>query len=280
VQQGGRPAALEGSLLVSDPGDAAEVEADRIAHAVTATEGAKGVRPLAVSSVGVQIHRDLKGAYDLAEGRFRIDMSTVSAPGGDNGMSGTLSFLPNATAPDAGSIRMVQLGRVEDLAAGGEWTWHGANAPLNSMQTTADPGSMVDPGFHVDHFASMATPRTARRDARVSPFYRDYAPNAASSHDGWKSGTNVRTASLWDFPSFSRNVRYSLETFAVAARGDNNLAGHVYGGAKWGFTISNAAAGTVDHERVSFHDRPSSNYYAALGAFNEYYRNPGSSTAP
>lgn len=269
AQQGVGPVSLGGQLTVGAPGAPAEREA----HAIAAAPGSAG--PAKISSVAPQIQRDIKGGYPLNEGTFRMDLTTQSNPGAKSGLSGTISFTPNETASESNNIKMLQIVRLEDLSTGTEYNWTGAEAPRNLMQTTANAARGTQGGFFVDHSAAAATPRTARADARVSPYYRSYWPNATESHDGWKLGTNRRSASLWDYPGWSQNCRFSFETVAKDAQ-----HGHVYGAARWGFTISNGATGTVDTEWVTYHNGASSTYFDAVRAFNDYYHNPGSASAP
>jgi hypothetical protein len=268
VQQGGRDVPLRGRVAVGGSA-AAEVEADALARSTLA--GGAGRLGVAVASAPA-IQRDLKGGYPLREGTFFIDMKDESHPGGKSGMSGTITFWPNLTAHESSNIRLVQILKDVDLSTGTDYVWTGTDAPRNATETTADPGSMVTGGFGVDHDPSGVSPRTARADPRVSPYYRDYWPNVADSHDGWKLGNNRQSASLWDYPGSHGNRKFQFETTARDAHG-----GHVYGTVKWTFTIT---GGALSNEKVTYHDSASSNYYAALRAFNTYYRNPGSSAAP
>jgi hypothetical protein len=293
VQQGGRPVALQGKLGVSHPRDSAEIEADRISksvmsEAVSSTPSrALGLRdqiratpvPLqAVSRVTAPlIQRDLKGPYDVKEGTFTLDLKTESHPSPDtarNGMSGTISFKANDKAPDSTEIKLLQVIRNEDLDTGKEYVWTGDDADRNKTMTAKDVS--VEPGFHVDvfHTPGNPTPRTAKAAAPVSPYYRDYAPNPPT-HNGSKKGKAVTEASLWDYPGSRGKRRFSFETVAKAT--DTQ---HVYGTVVWGFTISDAAKGTVEKERAVGRDVSLLTTDKAIEKFNEFYRNPGATTAP
>jgi hypothetical protein len=70
-------------------------------------------------------------------------------------------------------------------------------------------------------------------------------------------------------------MRFSFETVAKAADTD-----FVYGTVMWGFTISDASKGVVDHERAVGRNVTLLTTDEAIKKFNEFYRNPGASTAP
>jgi hypothetical protein len=190
-------------------------------------------------------------------------------------MSGTIKFKANNKAPDSTSIRLLQVIKDLDLTTGKDYVWTGGEANRNKMMTTADKSTGVESGWHVDHFPGAANPRSKAGDAPVSPYYRDYWPNKTQSQDGSKKGTSVSDASLWDYPGSFGNRQFSFETIAKASD-----TGHVYGTIMWGFTISNAAKGTVDHERAVGRNVTLLSSDRAIDKFNEFYRNPGASTAP
>jgi hypothetical protein len=288
VQQGVRPVALTGELALSRPGDSAEIEATRIAASIAqpgrppSRSASLAIRdrvfsgPAAVSQLAVPlIQRDLTGKHTVKDGDFDLNLKTESHAGGSNGMSGTIKFTAGAASPDSSSIKLLQVVRDEDLTTGNDYVWTGGEANRNSMMTTANKAAGVTGGFFVDHSAAAATPRTAKADAAVSPFYRTYWPNSGQSQDGSKKGKAVAEASLWDFPQSGGNRRFTFETAAKAAD-----TGYIYASLHWGFTISDAAKGTVEKEHASADRGPSATFGAAVAAFNKFYKNPGSSTAP
>ena len=221
------------------------------------------------------IARDLKGDHDVNEGTFKLDLETVHPAGGKNGMRGTIKFHPKDAAPDSTSIRLYQAVRDEDLGTGGEYVWTGGEAPRNLMQTVADPTRGLDRGWFIDHSAAAAAKRTKLSDPTVSSYYRDYWPNATQSQDGSKAGATISDASLWDFPGSSGNRRFSFETVAMATD-----TGHYYGSVFWTFTIRDASKGTVTDESAYGRNVTLATTDEALRRFNEYYRNPGATTAP
>jgi len=288
VQQGGRTVSPHAGLALSNPTDGAEQEAARIAESVSSPDGyprpsrslalrdsirANSDQPTLVRTIAPQVQRDLTGKHAVRDGEFDVDLKTQSNPGATNGLSGTIKFTASATAPDSKSIRLLQVVRDEDLTTAKEYVWTGGEANRNKVMTAASKG--IEPGYFVDASYAGISPRTKKTDARVSPYYRDYWPNAANSQDGSKIGKTVKEASLWDYPGSSSERRFSFET---AAKGIDT--GYTYATLTWGFTISDAAKGTVDKEHASANRGPSATFGAAVKAFNEFFKNPGSSTAP
>ena len=223
------------------------------------------------------IQRHLKLDHDVAEGKFKLDLNTESHAGAKSGMKGTIKFKPKATAPDSTLIKLYQTVRNEDLTTGADYVWTGSSAATGAVQTTADPTHGVEGGYGIDHRAGdpRAKIRTKLSDPAVPVYYRDYWPNSSSSQDGSKQGATIKEASLWDYPGWKRKMRWSFETVAKATD-----TGHVYGAVTWGFALTDPATGAITGERSAGHDTASATAEAALRRFNEYYRNPGASTAP
>lgn len=191
-----------------------------------------------------------------------------------SGMSGTIKFLAGPNAPDSDSIRLLQIARIFDSGTGQDYVWKD-EPNRNKMMTTASEATDVREGFYVDHDAAKAKPRAATSDPAVSPYYRDHAPNAAYSQDGSKKGTSIEEASLWDFPGGEDKAKFQFETAAKDVKG-----GHIYGTLQWGFDLTDPATGKVENEFVKPLNAQSATFNAAVKAFDEFYRNPGSSTAP
>lgn len=287
VQQGGDTVAPHAGLAVSSPHDAAEQEAEQIAATFDASRTTPGSRSLALRDwlransgrpgiarlVVPQVQRDLTGKHAVQGGEFNLNLKTESHAGAKNGMSGTIKFMASDKAPDSNNIRLLQVARLEDLTTGKDYAWTGGEANRNKVMTTASPG--VDPGYFVDALYAGISPRTKKADASISPYYRDYAPNVTQSQDGSKKGKTVQEASLWDYPGWSRNSRFSFETVAKGAD-----TGHVYGTVMWGFTISDAAKGKVEQERAVGRNVTLLTTDKAIEKFNEFFKNPGSATAP
>lgn len=289
VQQGGKAVAPGPGLTVSDPHDAAEREADLMAESITSNPVQSQSRSLAMRdrmrasmfgasiarSVSPRIQRDLTGKYPTAGGDFTMNLKTESHPGGVSGMKGTISFKAGDVAPDSTNIRLLQTVKDVDLGTGKDLVWTGDEANRNKTMTKEDKATGVEGGWFVDHSAAIAKQRTKKKDPAVSPYYRDYWPNATLSHDGSKKGKAVVEASLADFPGSSGNREFSFETAAKASD-----TGHVYGTVMWGFTISDASKGKIEKERAVGRDVTLLSSDKALEKFNEFYKNPGATTAP
>ncbi|MGI5518751.1 eCIS core domain-containing protein [Streptomyces sp. CA-106131] len=281
--QQGTHSTLPDTLPVSAPGSAAEREAHDIADAVTdPSPSARLVRHItqgggpAVSRLpGPIVQRDLAGSYAIDEDAFDLNLKTESHPGAKSGMSGTITFTPGTKAPDSALIKLLQVVRVIDSGTDKDYVWAGGEANRNKAMTTANPTTEVKPGFFVDHSAAAAKVRTAKKDPTVSPYYRDYWPNATRSQDGAKKGRTIKSASLWDYPGSSGAMKFRFETAAKASD-----TGHIYGVVKWGFDLTDPAKGTVSGEFAKTQDAQTSTFDAAVKAFDEFYRNPGSSKAP
>ena len=284
AQQGASPVRPHDGLQLGRPDSAAETEASSIAASLCAQGGSPSLAlrdrlrgpPMALrQKVDPQIQRDLKGPYKAIDGTFNLNLKTESHAGAKNGMSGTIKFKASDVAPDAAQIRLLQIARDEDLTTGKEYEWTGDEANRMKVMTAADKG--VDPGFFVDAIHKNRTPRTAKTDAPVSPYYiDDYKALADPNNaDGSKKGKAISEASLWDYPGSSGNRRFTFETAA-----QNPANGYVYATLSWGFTIRDASKGKVESEHAAVNDFPTGTFGAAVKSFNEFYKNPGSSKAP
>jgi hypothetical protein len=221
------------------------------------------------------LSRDLTKPHYVWKGKFQMNMKTQKNPGAKSGLRGTITFKPDQTGADSTKIRLFQAVRLEDLTTKKEYVWTGADAPRTAIQTAADAKKGIDPGWGIDINPAGLAKRTKKSDPRVSPYYRDYWPNVANSKDGSKKGASIVEASLWDYPGWSKNCRFSFETVAKAVD-----TGEIYGTVQWGFTISDAAKGVVDNEYERGRGAPTATTRQALKNLNEYYGNPGASTAP
>jgi len=190
-------------------------------------------------------------------------------------MRGTIKFKAAETAPDSNNIRLMQAVKLVDLNTGKDKVWEGDEADRNKVMTAEDKSTGLEGGWFIDHSAAKADPRTKKTDPAVSPYYRDYWPNPSSSQDGSKKGKKIVEASLWDGPGSNAKREFSFETVAKAAD-----TGTVYGTVMWGFRLPDPAKGTVEKERAVGRDVTLLSTDKALEKFNEFYRNPGASTAP
>jgi hypothetical protein len=284
LQQGGNNWAPHAGLTLSAPNDAAEIQAEQIAgalHGSARTSARQGgglaVAPNALRAAPAQLQRDLSGKYPVREGDFALDLKTESHPHASSGLKGTIKFNANDKASDAASIRLLQVVRTEDLSTSKDLQWHGGEANRNKVMTGQDKSHGIEGGYFVDKLHSKLNPRSGKADAAASPYYIDDYPGTAASgnKDGSKKGHSVSEASLWDFPHSSEKIRFSFETTAQAP-----ATGHVFGTVMWGFTISDPARGTIEKERAVGRNVTLATTDKAIANFNEFYRNPGASTAP
>jgi len=219
--------------------------------------------------------RDLVKPLKVAEGEFKMNLKTQkSAAPANSGLMGTIAFHPDDAAPDSKLIKLYQAVKLVD-SAGKDYKWTGADKARSDMQTVAEPARGIEGGWWIDIVTSKVAKRTKKTDAEITPYYRDTQPNAASSQDGSKAGKAIQDASLWDFPQWNRNSKFAFETVAKATD-----TGHVYGSVIWGFTISDASKGEITDEYASGRDVTLATTDQALKNLDEYYGNPGSSTAP
>jgi hypothetical protein len=281
VQQGGGSVAPHPGLVVSRPNDAAEMQAERIADALSAPPPAASASlalrdrlRAAPHVVGPRLQRDLKDTFKVSQGDFKVDLKTESHKGAKNGMSGTIKFNANQKAPDSTSIRLLQVAKMVDLPTAKDYVWTGGEANRHKTMTKAEPG--VDPGWFVDQLYKGLKPRTKKTDAAISPYYIDYGNSGpANNRDGSKKGKTVSEASLWDYPGWGGKARFSFETIAKASD-----TGHVYGTVMWGFTISDPAKGTVDKEHAAGRDVTLLSSDRAIANYDAFFRNPGAAKAP
>jgi hypothetical protein len=277
AQQGGRRAALGGSLHVSNASDAAEVQA-RDAAASISDSGSPALNlrdRLRATPIGIQ--RDITGHQDIGSGVFDINF-TANNGGALAGEDGTISFTPKPTAPVSDGLRFIQIARVLDAATGTPRTFaslSAALAPMDTMSTTANAKKNVAGGFAVDQ-QTFPAPRTAKADAPIAPFYDVTGPPIAGNQTGVNRGKVQTPAVLEDHPALNAGLKVN---FVSSVKGDDN--GIFYGTALWGFeTFDDKGNTKVKNEYHSFRSFEGETTQAALKAFNDHYNNPGSPGAP
>jgi hypothetical protein len=225
------------------------------------------------------VQRDIKGSMKLPSGRMAIDFTKNDgvAPGDWATEDGTITFTPAANAPESDSIRFVQIVRTYDTGAGHEADWTGtAEEPRHSQMTTAAKGG-VKGGFYVDQEAGSLAQRGKKADPAVQPYYDVTGPPIAGNAIGKRKGATIVPATLEDHPGTGQRWRFEFET---EAKGDDNNTW--YGSVIWGFEVTHDKKGVakIKGENRSFKAGHSPTVDAALTKFDEYYKNPGSSTAP
>ncbi len=198
-----------------------------------------------------------------ALGGFDLSLATRGAP--QPGMEGTIKFNPDPTGPYSTEIALIQTANLVDMSAnttpipGSPVDWRhsgtGTEAPRNEVRTPLG-GTFID-AIYAD----------APRSSAVTPNYvqaADIAFRPADNYHGWlRSPTDVREASLYDYPSsgFDRNF-----TFETVAKGTDNQV--VYGSLDWGFQLR---SGVVQNEYRNPHALESAEFDEALERFRGYY---------
>jgi hypothetical protein len=277
LQQGARRVPLPHPLRIADPNAAPESDARRAGSPALAVRDA-----LRTQSVPPQVQRDIIGKSTKAQiplGEMKINFTKIEgAAAGDwakeRGNPG-ITFTPNAKAPDSTSIRFVQIVRTFDTSTGKEADFTGTTEAGRMKQFTKG-SKTVTPGFYVDQSASTHAPRTAKGDATVLPYY-DFHFGGPGTAPGSKAGAAITPATLWDQPATAGTVQFKFVTSAK-----DSIGGTYYGSVLWGFEVYQDKAGVakIKGEYRSFRSTPGATTSAALKTFDEYYRNPGASTAP
>ncbi|PTX61611.1 uncharacterized protein DUF4157 [Kordia periserrulae] len=226
------------------------------------------------------IQRDIVDTGNLGYGEWDLNLikNDATAAGGKAEERGTLKFTPSKYSPTSNDIRLIQIVRTVDTATGSNYKWTGGESDRNNVMTTADSANNVAGGFFVDHKAASVSPRTSKSDATITPDYRSFWPNSGSSQNGHKkSTTDIQHASLWDAPGANFPIKFNFVTSAKAMD-----TGRYYGTVLWGFEIYNDKKGIskIKNEYHRFREYRGQTFDAALQAFDDFYKNPGTTGAP
>ncbi|RMH34836.1 MAG: DUF4157 domain-containing protein [Nitrospirae bacterium] len=212
---------------------------------------------------------DLMQSLPTALGAFDVEMATRGAP--RPGMEGHIRFHPDPSGPYSAQIGLIQVVNFTDVAgrtapAGTPVDWRrvgaaagpGAEAGRMELMTTGTDGAPR--GWQVDANTAAQTP-----GASVGPNYIEHWISPAPHNQfGWlRSPTDVREASLYDYPWFSFDVDFEFETVAKAT--DTQV---IYGSLEWGFGIR---SGVVQNEYAQAFDAESPVFREALERFRGYY---------
>jgi outer membrane protein OmpA-like peptidoglycan-associated protein len=195
-----------------------------------------------------------------ALGGFEMGLVLVQAPAAP-GMFGTIEFHPDPAGPYSTEIMLIQTANLLDVAGTSTGTprtpyqWGGGEAPRNDTRTPAG-GSFID-ALYANAAQSSATGPEYAQPAFI-------AGNPAQQHHGWlRSPTDVREASLRDYPSATFDSDFTFET--VAKGSDNQV---VYGAVNWGFQIR---GGVAQNDYADAVDTESAEFEEALERFRGYY---------
>ena len=211
------------------------------------------------------------------QGTLKIDFKKHDAPsaGATAGETGSITFTPSATAPDSNDIRFFQIARTIDTTTGKQFNWTGTSeANRQKVMTKGGAAKNVAAGFFVDEIYAALNPRTKAADPAVPSSYgAGFMPPGTSF--GKKKGTTIVPASLTDTPNHNAPLQFNLVS---TARGETGI---VYGTVLWGFETFNDKTGTtkVKNEYHKFRISAGETFDEAERVYNEFMRNPGSSTA-
>ena len=286
VQQGLARPRLEGTLPVSSPTDAAEIEAKGFAENIASGSAALAMRDsLRVMSMGPQVQRDIDGQKTWPQGKLEIHFKkTDGAAVGDKAKeNGAITFTPSATAPEADFIRFIQIARTFDTAANAELDYAGTTeANRNKVQTARNDKANIAPGFFVDHVAAQVNPRTKKADPRVSAFYDLTPPFIAGNKVGKRRGKTINPAALHDTPGTAAPMKFSFVTVAKASNAAGAALNITYGTVLWGFEVFHDKTGIskIKNEYSSFRTFEGETFVDAVQRFDEFYKNPGTPGAP
>lgn len=272
----------------------ADAEGDRVAarfgaNAVTvgrdiffasgryAPESASGARLLAHELTHVAQQRgepravqcDLGMTAGVPLGAFDVDMATrnAAAPGAIAGMEGTVGFDPDPSGPFSAEIGLVQAVKVTDVGgttttAGEPLDWGnipGGHPEGGRMEMMTGGVGAAQAGWFIDSETDQA-----RGVARGPNYIEHFISPAPRNQFGYlRSPTDVRRASLWDFPMAPVDVDFEFETVARATD-----TATIYGSLFWGFGIR---GGTVQDEYARAQGGASATFDAALERYRDFF---------
>jgi outer membrane protein OmpA-like peptidoglycan-associated protein len=214
---------------------------------------------------GGQVQFDLMQSLPTALGGFEIEMETRAAP--RPGLEGRIRFLPDPAGPYSARIGLIQIANVADVA--GTTTTPGAPLDWSRVGTGGEAGRMDlmttgTDGAPQGWFVDTRTDILARGTSSEPHYLEPYGESAGDNEYGWlRSPTDVKNASLWDYPSAGIDSDFEFETVAKAADTQN-----IYGSLEWGFGIR---SGAVQNEHVESFDLESATFNEALERFRGYY---------
>lgn len=240
-------------------------------------ESAAGARLLAHELTHVAQQRgepravqcDLGMTAAVPLGAFDVDMATrdAPAPGGNAGLEGTIGFDPDPSGPFSAEIGLVQAVKVTDVGgltatAGEPLDWAnipGGHPESGRMELMTGTGGAAQPGWFIDSETDRA------RGVARGPNYIEHfiTPPPANQFGYLRSPTDVRRASLWDFPSATFDADFEFETVAKATD-----TAAVYGSLFWGFGIR---GGAVQGEYARAVGTPSATFDAALDRYRDFF---------
>ena len=213
---------------------------------------------------------DLAQSMPVSLGVFETSMITQAGGGGTfPGLMGTIEFHPDPHGPYSSEIGLVQAVNVTDVggrttpSSGAPADWNRINSGQESgrMELMTEGTGAAPAGWFID----ASTAANARGGSGAGPNYIEHftSPPPANQFGYLRSPTDVRPASLWDYPQMSFDTDFDFET---VARGTDNRT--VYGSLLWGFSIR---SGAVTTEYAQAQDGASAVWEEALERYRGYY---------
>ena len=245
VQQGATAGPPQCQLEVSQPGDAAEVEADAVADAAMRGGDAVPVQ----RRTGVMLHRAKITGNTFGD----WDLTQVNTNGANKNASYAseinLKFSPKANTVNSTEIAFLQNVRTLDVQ----------NKPDEDRDSFKN--RMTDEGFTID-----------RVEDRKNPFYgyNNDGSNAGNTSPG-SAPNPLKDATLYDKPSWNHpNTKWEFETAAVAKAGTDK--DKVYGALTWGFDVDKD--NKVTSHQAKHTDKQSGSFDKAVTAWNDQAKGP------
>lgn len=233
-----------------------------------------------VDGVDSVIQRKIKAEKDFPNrGKLSIDMKEEFAKeDGRFGEAGNIRFSPAEEGENASEIVLTQA--VRNVLPQKDYAWRREQTPREFMKTKGNDTLGIEPNWFIDHDASKTQPRKKAGERPIRSDYNATIPVASGDErKGYKIGKNVQDVVLYDHSAANVPMKWDFETAVIASNSDSkNIP---WGSVKWGFeTEKSKDEWIVKNEKVSFSNGVSKTFEAALDAFNKYYRNIESSTAP
>jgi hypothetical protein len=167
----------------------------------------------------------------------------------DAGMQIELYYLPDPAKVTASQITFVQI--VRRLKPDGSVDREHEQA-YAANRTTAN-------GWHIDAY-----------EEDIYGFYGFKGLHARSIAHPWYRSVPTVPCFMRDTPGIGDDGRFEAESVPVQETGEDE--GKAYGSIKWGMTKTN---GKVTTDTVTFKESPSSDFLAAVSAWNAQVNNPG-----
>ena len=212
---------------------------------------------------------DLAMTLPVPLGGFDVDMIARNAPavGANAGMEGTIGFDPDPSGPYSAEIGLVQAVKVTDVGgvsttAGEPLDWGnipGGHPEEGRMEMMTGGLGAAQSGWFIDSETDRA------RGAQRGPNYIEHFISSAPQNQfGYlRSPTDVRRASLWDFPGSPIDLDFDFET---VARGNDTTT--VYGSLFWGFGVR---GGAVQDEYARAQSGATATFDAALERYRDFF---------